>query len=81
MEEYRLLTYSVDYYDEKCELQNNSGIIFATDLPEAMRKLENFYGDIEELHLKQYCNDSEDTLLELSTDSIYYIINKGEMIR
>lgn len=81
MEEYKLLTYNVEYYDRNDELQKNSGIIFATDLPEAMEKLQKFYGDIEEVHLNQYFNESEDTLLELSTDSIYYLVNKGELIK
>lgn len=47
--------YTVIYYDDVDEVPSEAkGLIYADYMAHASEILENYYGDIEEIHLKMY---------------------------
>lgn len=81
MNEIRVFTYEVSYYNSHDEIENCQGIVFAESYKDIMIKLNAYYGDsdITKLSIVERFNDSEDTLIELSKSTIQSLIDKGEL--
>jgi hypothetical protein len=81
MNEMRIFTYEVSYYNSQDEIENCQGIIFAESYEDIMTKFNAYYGDrdITKLSVVERYNDSEDTLIELSKSTIQSLIDKGEL--
>lgn len=81
MNEMRIFTYEVSYYNNQDEIENCQGIIFAESYEDIMTKFNTYYGDrdITKLSIVEWYNESEDTLIELSKSTIQSLIDKGEL--
>lgn len=81
MNENRIFTYEVSYYNNQDEIEDCQGIIFAESYEDIMIKLNTYYGDrnITKLSVVEWYNESEDTLIELSKSTIQSLIDKGEL--
>lgn len=81
MNEVRVFTYEVSYYNSQDEIENCQGIIFAESYEDIMTKFNTYYGDrnITKLSIVEWYNESEDTLIELSKSTIQSLIDKGEL--
>lgn len=81
MNEIRVFTYDVSYYNSQDEIENCQGIIFAESYEDIMTKFNTYYGDrnITKLSIVEWYNESEDTLIELSKSTIQSLIDKGEL--
>ena len=81
MNENRIFTYEVSYYNNQNEIEDCQGIIFAESYEDIMIKLNTYYGDknITKLSVVEWYNESEDTLIELSKSTIQSLIDKGEL--
>lgn len=81
MNEVRVFTYEVSYYNSQDEIENCQGIIFAESYEDIMIKFNTYYGDrdITKLSIVEWYNESEDTLIELSKNTIQNLIEKGEL--
>ena len=81
MNEIRIFTYEVSYYNSHDEIENCQGIIFAESYEDIMTKFNTYYGDrdITKLSVVEWYNESEDTLIELSKSTIQSLIDKEEL--
>lgn len=81
MNEIRVFTYEVSYYNSQDEIENCQGIVFAESYEDVMTKFNAYYGDrdITKLSITEWYNESEDTLIELSKSTIQSLIDKGEL--
>ena len=81
MNEIRVFTYEVSYYNSQDENEECQGIVFAESYENVMTKFNAYYGDrdITKLSIVEWFNDSEDTLIELSKSTIQNLIDKGEL--
>lgn len=81
MNEIRVFTYEVSYYNSQDEIENCQGIVFAESYEDVMIKFNAYYGDrdIVKLSITEWYNESEDTLIELSKSTIQSLIDKGEL--
>ena len=81
MNEIRIFTYEVSYYNSQDKIEDCQGIIFAESYEDIMTKFNTYYGDrdITKLSIVEWYNDSEDTLIELSKSTIQSLIDKGEL--
>ena len=81
MNEIRVFTYEVSYYNSEDEIENCQGIVFAESYEDIMTKFNAYYGDrdITKLSITEWYNESEDTLIELSKSTIQSLIDKGEL--
>lgn len=81
MNEIRVFTYDVSYYNSQDVIEDCQGIVFAESYEDIMIKLNAYYGDsdITKLSIIEWFNDSEDTLIELSKSTIQSLIDKGEL--
>lgn len=81
MNEIRVFTYDVSYYNSQDVIEDCQGIVFAESYEDIMIKLNAYYGDsdIIKLSIIEWFNDSEDTLIELSKSTIQSLIDKGEL--
>lgn len=81
MNENRVFTYEVSYYNSHDEIENCQGIVFAESYEDIMTKFNAYYGDrdIIKLSIVEWYNESEDTLIELSKSTIRSLIDKGEL--
>lgn len=81
MNEIRIFTYEVYYYNSQDEIEECQGIIFAESYEDIMTKFNMYYGDrnIAKLSIVEWYNESEDTLIELSKSTIRSLIDKGEL--
>ena len=81
MNEIRVFTYEVSYYNSQDKIEDCQGIIFAESYEDIMTKFNIYYGDrdIVKLSIVEWYNESEDTLIELSKSTIQSLIDKGEL--
>lgn len=81
MNEYRIFTYEVSYYNSVDEIETCQGIAFARSYEEVMSKFKPYYGDgeITKVSIVEWYNESEDTLIELSKSTIQSMIEKGDL--
>lgn len=81
MNEIRVFTYEVSYYNSQDKIEDCQGIVFAESYEDVMTKFNTYYGDrdIVKLSIVEWYNESEDTLIELSKSTIRSLIDKGEL--
>ena len=81
MNEIRVFTYEVSYYNSQDKIEDCQGIVFAESYEDVMTKFNTYYGDrdIVKLSIVEWYNESEDTLIELSKSTIQSLIDKGEL--
>lgn len=81
MNEIRVFTYEVSYYNSQDKIEDCQGIVFAESYEDVMTKFNAYYGDIDitKLSVVEWFNNSENTLIELSKSTIQSLIDKGEL--